>query len=103
MRPLRYFFLILILAIMACGSAVPATSVSTSVVDPNLLSTDTPAPVSTNPVVENVTVTTTPNPANVIHVDTLQQEVYPFIENGKCSLGEAIYAANSETPNRRPA
>jgi len=31
-------------------------------------------------------------------VDTLAQEVYPFIENGRCSLAEAIFAANSGEP-----
>ncbi|MDL1941046.1 hypothetical protein FBQ99_01730 [Chloroflexi bacterium CFX2] len=31
----------------------------------------------------------------VIFVDTLEQEVYPFVQNGKCSLAEAIMAANT--------
>jgi predicted outer membrane repeat protein len=52
--------------------------------------TDTPLPVSTS--------TSTPSPAGVIQVDTLDQEVYPFKENGKCSLAEAIFAANSGKP-----
>lgn len=30
----------------------------------------------------------------MIRVDTLAQEVFPFEQNGQCSLGEAIYAAN---------
>ena len=39
--------------------------------------------------------TPTTVPEGVIHVDTLEQEVYPFVENGNCSLAEAIFAANA--------
>ena len=41
------------------------------------------------------TSTPTALPEGVIFVDTTEQEVYPFVENGKCSLGEAIVAANT--------
>lgn len=44
------------------------------------------------------TSTSTALPEGVIFVDTLEQEVYPFMENGKCSLAEAIIAANSGEP-----
>jgi predicted outer membrane repeat protein len=42
------------------------------------------------------TETDTPATGGLIKVDTLDQEVYPFIENQKCSLGEAIIAANQQ-------
>lgn len=56
--------------------------------------TGTPSPTvqPTTPPTE----TFTPEPAGLIRVDTLEQEVYPFIENGRCSLAEAIIAANQK-------
>ena len=50
------------------------------------------------PTIEPATVTPTLVPAGMIFVDTLDQEVYPFVENGKCSLAEALFAANSAKP-----
>jgi hypothetical protein len=55
-------------------------------------------PASSSAVDATVTPTSTALPDNVIRVDTLEQEVYPFIENGKCSFGEAIITANSGEP-----
>jgi predicted outer membrane repeat protein len=55
---------------------------------------ETPAPSATPPASQ----TSTAEPAGLIRVDTLEQEVYPFVENGKCSLGEAIFAANAGEP-----
>lgn len=98
MRPFRFFFLIVILATMACGSAVSTPSASAPLIDPNPPGTEAPSAVATIPESADVTATIAPSPVNVIQVDTLEQEVYPFIENGKCSLAEAIYAANSEKP-----
>ena len=60
-----------------------------------------PAPVpatATSTSTAAVTATATAVPAGTIHVDTLEQEIYPFVENGKCSLGEAIFAANGGEP-----
>jgi predicted outer membrane repeat protein len=93
MRPTLFLFLILILLSIACQSAAVTGAPSTLTPDPVSESTATPqasAPEST--------FTPTSPAAGVIHVDTLEQEVYPFLENGKCSLGEAIFAANSGQP-----
>lgn len=99
MRQLLLVSSILLIAVTACQSAAPATSfpveplpvtTTASVISsPQPTVTATPAPVDN--------ATSTPDPG-VIHVDTLDQEVYPFVENGKCSLGEAIFAANAGAP-----
>jgi predicted outer membrane repeat protein len=93
MRLLARLFLLLTLTALACGS-VPVTNAPAAL---------TPDPVSESTATLQVSVpesTFTPAApvAGVIFVDTLEQEVYPFIKNGKCSLGEAIFAANSGLP-----
>lgn len=98
MRSLTVIFLILVLVLVSCQSAPPQTSIPATQAD---VSTSTPAPVpakatSTSTVV--VTATATAVPAGTIYVDTLEQEIYPFVENGECSLGEAIFAANAGEP-----
>ncbi len=93
MRPFVTLFLILALMSIACGSgtvSTPAPVVSTDVNVPS-----STAFVSSSPTDEPVPPTSTPSPENVIFVDTLEQEVYPFAHNGKCSLAEAIMAANT--------
>src|SRR5688572_19174696 len=95
MRSLSMIFLILVLALVSCQSAPPQTLIPATQADE---STSTPAPVpatATSTSTAAVTATATAVPAGTIHVDTLEQEVYPFVENGKCSLGEAIFAANA--------
>lgn len=100
MRRLFLTFSVLILAAMSCQSVttttVPATtqaaSVSQAVASPTVDLTNTPSPTAPS------TSTPTIIPAGLIQVDTLEQEVYPFEENGKCSLAEAIFAANSGEP-----
>jgi len=65
----------------------PTTSPTTSVVPATALLTDVP----TLQVTSTPTLTATPAaPADAVVVDTLDQEVYPFIADGNCSLGEAI-------------
>jgi predicted outer membrane repeat protein len=95
----RPFFVlsVLILAAIACQSVTTTPAPSTpeiasatqAVASPSADATDTPAPIADS------TSTPTSIPAGLIQVDTLEQEVYPFEENGKCSLAEAIFAANS--------
>ncbi|MBE0670680.1 MAG: hypothetical protein IH588_08840 [Anaerolineales bacterium] len=90
MRFVRILFLILMFTTLACqstGTAAPSTPAPVSVPE----STATPPP----PPTDAFTATSTELPKGVIFVDTLEQEVYPFVENGKCSLAEAIIAANS--------
>jgi hypothetical protein len=66
---------------------VPTTSPTTSVAPATALLTDVP----TLQVTSTPTLTATPAaPADAVVVDTLDQEVYPFIADGNCSLGEAI-------------
>lgn len=93
MKRIFILFLILILAAVACQSTAPTTQ--PSVKSSPMLPTQTIF-VSTATPVE--TPTPTAPAKGVIHVDTLEQEIYPFVENGKCSLGEAIFAANSGQP-----
>lgn len=82
---------ILVLATVACQSeATPAP-----LTDPLTGSaTEAVLSPSATPFVLG-TATPTSLPQGFIVVDSLEQEVYPFVENGKCSLGEAIIAANS--------
>src|SRR5829696_9447185 len=87
----------LMLVATACqGGAQPVVPVSTTAArgfeTPTLLPATLPASQTAAP---PETHTPTAVPAGLIRVDTLEQEVYPFVENGKCSLAEAIFAANS--------
>jgi len=59
---------------------------------PTEVATLTPLPSQTT--TPTLSPTPTPTPVGLIQVDSLEQEVYPFVENGNCSLAEAIYAAN---------
>src|SRR5689334_3906031 len=93
MRKTLFLFLILILSSIACGSVQP-TDVP-SALTPDSVSEWTATPQVSAP---QSTFTPTAAPAGVIHVDTLEQESYPFLENGKCSLGEAVFAANAAKP-----
>ena len=103
MRTFYILFLILSLASIACGAT--AITTPTSMPQPmNTLSLATQTneqfsdlPTVT-PTLEPASATSTPIPSGMIFVDTLEQEVYPFVENGKCSLAEAIFAANSAKP-----
>ncbi|HUE98963.1 MAG TPA: hypothetical protein VMN99_06890 [Anaerolineales bacterium] len=97
MRSLLVFLSVFVFALTACQGTTVATSApidpgaatSTFVVETSSPS-ETPSP--------SETVAPTMLPAGFIHVDTLEQEVYPFVENGKCSLAEAIFAANAGEP-----
>jgi predicted outer membrane repeat protein len=100
---MRSFFVslfVVVFVLTACQGA-PAVTTSVSVerrtetpssipVTQTISPSETPSPVQT--------ATATMLPAGTIQVDTLEQEVYPFVENGKCSLGEAIFAANAGEP-----
>ncbi len=88
---------LLSLAAFACslsGQAAPtagapmATSSSTSAAVPS----STPSPTAPR----RLAATATPTlPPDAILVDTFDQEIAPFKQNGNCSLGEAIQAAQS--------
>lgn len=98
MRPLFVYVSMLALIAIACQGTNVSTSV-TSVPETATITvmpaTETPHPSETPSPVDLSTQTPLPSPAGLIRVDTLEQEVYPFEENGKCSLGEAIFAANA--------
>lgn len=100
MRPVFVFLLVFTVAISACqGSAVLPTSAPVepaSATPDSAPMTQPPSPSETPSPVQ--TATPTMLPAGVILVDTLAQEIYPFEENGKCSLAEAIFAANAGAP-----
>src|SRR5215213_6826860 len=87
----------LMLAASACqGSAQPAIPVSATVARGPETPTLLPATISASQTAAPTeTETPAPLPAGLIEVNTLEQEVYPFVENGKCSLAEAIFAANA--------
>lgn len=85
----------LILATAACQSAGTATPLpsqpeAVTATQTQTSLSDAPAPA--------VTATPTSVPEGVIFVDTLEQEVHPFVQNGKCSLAEAIMTANTGKP-----
>lgn len=91
MRSFIIFMIAILVVTLACGSGdIGTPAVSTSNTD------EAVTQIASNPTEDLVTPTITPAPANVIYVDTLEQEVYPFIQNGKCSFAEAIMAANTE-------
>jgi predicted outer membrane repeat protein len=102
LKILFLIFSVLSLAGTACQPAMtppaPTTpqpvSPSQALSSPSLPASETPTPLAT----AIATGTPTSEPAGLIRVDSFEQEVYPFVENGKCSLAEAIYAANSGTP-----
>ena len=100
MRRTSFALSILILAAAACQSVNPTAtpSVPQPATATQALTTASAKPTETPlPTLES-TSTATAIPAGLIQVDTLEQEVYPFQENGKCSLAEAIFAANSGQP-----
>ena len=101
MRPFLVYLSVLAFIAIACQSTTVVTSVpsvsetanvTAAPATESLLPSETPSPV------EISTQTPTSLPVGLIQVDTLEQEIYPFEENGKCSLGEAIFAANSGKP-----
>jgi len=92
--------LIIVLLTMSCSlagkvpvnsSSVPAkissltSSPPTKIVTQTVPATDTPAVTPTSSV-----------PSGAVVVDTFDQEVYPFKQNGNCSLGEAIWAVQTQ-------
>ena len=103
MRAFIVGLLILTLGMVACQSpstTVPSINTSVPTIPSSVeLSTET-ATASVSPFTEEpaATPSATALPDNVIRVDTFEQEVYPFLENGKCSFAEAIIAANSGEP-----
>jgi predicted outer membrane repeat protein len=94
MRSFVTVLLVLTLTAIACQSTTPTGA--PAVLTPDSVSTSTPTPEVVS--APETTFTPTATTAGTIFVDTLEQEAYPFIENGKCSLGEAIFAANSAQP-----
>ena len=102
---MRKFYILLVILMFIAAACQPGTnpsalstpgpaSATQAGVFPSTAPSETPSPSATAP----ATGTATAEPAGVIRVDTLEQEVHPFVENGKCSLGEAIFAANSGEP-----
>jgi predicted outer membrane repeat protein len=113
MRAFILIFLTLALATLACRTATSPFAPDIPVVPyypygftpPPDSAQFTPTPTSESlvdatPSLASVLPTATDaTPAQgVIRVTTLEQEVHPFVKNGKCSLGEAIHAANSGQP-----
>lgn len=97
MRYIGFLILILTLIMMACqstGTNVPAATIPASTQE----AVNGAESTSTSSVAEIFTHTPAAPAKGVIQVDTLEQEVYPFVENGKCSLAEAIFAANAGKP-----
>ncbi len=93
MRQTVALLLILTLTAIACQSAAGTSAPAAPPPDSLSQATFTPQPF-----LPEATLTSTVPAAGVIFVDTFDQEIYPFVENGKCSLGEAIFAANSGEP-----
>lgn len=109
MRRVLFVTLVLVILLAACQpSVIPVSSGAASATAPaptaGLPTPTSPAPSSTAAIPPTAvpTATSTPSPTaepvGLIRVDTLQQEVYPYPENGNCTLAEAISAANSLKP-----
>lgn len=94
MKKATPFIFILFLASLACKT-VTATEPPSQLAAIQVTQTFSSLQMTNIPVSA-----TAPNepPKGAIVVDTLEQEVYPFIENGNCSFAEAIIAANSGEP-----
>jgi len=103
---LRLFALSWLIVLAACSPAGQnsAAATDTSAAQENVLTstpleipaTSTPAPTTTLAASSTPSASATPTvPADDIVVDTFDQEVAPFVQNGNCSLGEAIAAAQS--------
>jgi len=98
MRPVFVFLLVLVVVASACQASPAVPTVAP--VEPAVETPTSAPPTQTSSPSETPSPekTATMPAAGVIHVDTLTQEIYPFEENGECSLGEAIFAANSGLP-----
>ncbi len=86
-----------LLGALLIASAVSCQLLSSPVgtaLSPTAAATQTEPPIPT----DAVTATTLAAGPGTIRVDTLEQEAYPFTTNGNCSLGEAIFAADSGKP-----
>ncbi len=93
MRSFIVFCILILMTTLACvGGNVSTPAESNSPTE------EAVTQIASEPTGEPVTPTSTSSPANVIYVDTLEQEVYPFVQNGKCSFAEAIMAANTGKP-----
>ena len=103
MRKLRVLSIMFCLSIVACGvtsveipTSVPDSVSMVQILTPTVeLHLEMPTFIA---MLEPATVTPIMTPPGMIFVDTLEQEVYPSIENGKRSLAEAIFTANSAKP-----
>lgn len=98
---MRSFFVCLFVVALSACQASPVAPTTAPVEPSRATSTSAPATQTLSPAETPTPVPTaspTMSPAGVILVDTLEQEIYPFVENGKCSLGEAIFAANAGEP-----
>lgn len=99
MRPFFASLFVIVLALTACNSSPTSIPVEVTMETPTSIpATQALSPSETPSPTEAATQTPTILPAGLIQVDTLEQEVYPFVENGKCSFGEAIFAANAGEP-----
>ncbi len=79
-------------AATATNTTISATATpSPTPAKPTATSTPMPTPTRAAP-------TPQPTPNTLITVNTFEPEVFPFKKNGNCSLGEAIWAAQTQLP-----
>lgn len=77
----------------AAGNGQPSGG-ATSTTLINSSPTGAPTPTSTEAATDTLGPTATPAPpSDAVVVNTFDQEIYPFQQNGNCSLGEAIQTA----------
>ena len=96
--------LAVILLTVSCGfvnNVTTGISTSPTLVTPsiasNTSSVSNSTEVSTSTATDTPAVTPTSSvPSGAVVVDTFDQEVYPFKQNGNCSLGEAIWAVQTQ-------
>ncbi|MCW1970116.1 MAG: hypothetical protein KIH69_018555, partial [Anaerolineae bacterium] len=82
----------------ATTTAAPAqpTSAAAATATPAHTPTSTPRPIP-SPTPTRIAPTPQSTPDTMIMVNTFEPEVFPFKKNGNCSLGEAIWAAQTQT------
>lgn len=79
----------------AAPTAPPSPTLVSATATPAIAPTSTPTPLP-SPTPTRLAPTAQPTPDTVITVNTFEPEVFPFKKNGNCSLGEAIWAAQTQ-------
>ncbi len=92
----RILLVVLCIALAACAPTRASTDLPKETID-SVAPTNDVAPATATEAPTAPTSTVDLFSARIV-VDSFEQEVYPFVVDGDCSLGEAIKAANTALP-----